>query len=577
MFHLLYGVDIGTSTLFISKVKLGQGGKVEVRPLQLSNKSFQPTVVYVNPNDSSDLQFGEEALNNSKSDSKNLIYSCKRFVGKKFTGKGMEEEKEKEFEDLMRNLNLSYDLELNDSKEPVVIVVEGYQPKRISINNIFEFIMKKVASYIAEDTRKEYITNKKNIKKIVIDVCLTHPASFHEERKVVYLKFKGLLRECFDTYSDLKHVVSVDRTELLAEPISAVCYFTYHREKYQDLVDKEYYFVYDLGGGTFDCCIVRHTHNRVNIYEIKHTEGIEFLGGDNIDSEICKKLKELIGSQTNENGDIAATKQQNERVLIDISRKAKEYFSEKLYKDKISEDHYSDDSDDENSDSRQVNQDYYKDESTGIEVCKSYFEEAIKSTIEETFKNVDDAMDKFKNELGKKSYRDLNMCILLVGGGSLIPAIKEEFKKKYKDLEIIDSRDQQMCVSCGAALSLTNSTNFSKTLLKSGVEVIEKLTSSIFFVDSRGNLKVLARKGEKLSDVLKYEPIEFKTTDDEPKLFIYESGEDLSNDKNFEDIKKRECSIYVEISLKQGVYRLEFRRQENRPSKIKFEAVPVEI
>jgi len=104
--------------------------------------------------------------------------------------------------------------------------------------------------------------------ELVQSAVITVPAAF-EQRQCVATKEAGML-------SGLLHC------PLVQEPVAAALAYGYQSD-----VEKEYWLVYDFGGGTFDAALLKAEDGTINV--VDHG-GDNYLGGSDIDLAIIKEL-----------------------------------------------------------------------------------------------------------------------------------------------------------------------------------------------------------------------------------------------------------------------------------------------
>ncbi|MCL2365092.1 MAG: Hsp70 family protein [Defluviitaleaceae bacterium] len=106
------------------------------------------------------------------------------------------------------------------------------------------------------------------------EVVITHPAYFND-RQIFATKQAGLM-------AGFKNV------HLLSEPLAAAIEYGYRQSYAQTLL------VYDLGGGTFDACVlqVSKDENGQEIFQELSDVGDMNLGGDDFDAELVRWMKQ---------------------------------------------------------------------------------------------------------------------------------------------------------------------------------------------------------------------------------------------------------------------------------------------
>jgi len=112
------------------------------------------------------------------------------------------------------------------------------------------------------------------------EVVITHPAYFND-RQIYATKQAGLLAGFKNVY-------------LLSEPLAAAIEYGFRQSYAQTLL------IYDLGGGTFDACVLRvdTDENGQETFQELSDVGDMNLGGDDFDSELVRWMKATFTEQT---------------------------------------------------------------------------------------------------------------------------------------------------------------------------------------------------------------------------------------------------------------------------------------
>jgi len=110
--------------------------------------------------------------------------------------------------------------------------------------------------------------------EVFSEVVITHPAYFND-RQIFATKRAGELAGFSNVY-------------LLSEPLAAAIEYGYRQGYAQTLL------VYDMGGGTFDACVLKVSkdENDQEIFQELSDVGDMNLGGDDFDNELIAFLKE---------------------------------------------------------------------------------------------------------------------------------------------------------------------------------------------------------------------------------------------------------------------------------------------
>ncbi|WP_040257105.1 Fe-S protein assembly chaperone HscA [Rickettsia hoogstraalii] len=183
---------------------------------------------------------------------------------------------------------------------------------------------------------------------------------------------------------------------LIAEPTAAA--YAYGLNKNQ----KGCYLVYDLGGGTFDVSIL---NIQEGIFQVIATNGDNMLGGDDIDVVITQYLCNKFDLP-------------NSIDTLQLAKKAKETLT---YKDSFNNDN--------------------------ISISKQILEQLILPLVKRTINIAKECLEQAGNP---------NIDgVILVGGATRIPLIKDELYKAFK-VDILSDIDPDKAVVWGAALQAKN-------------------------------------------------------------------------------------------------------------------------
>jgi len=137
------------------------------------------------------------------------------------------------------------------------------------------------------------------------EVVITHPAYFND-RQIFATKKAG-------------EMAGFKNVHLLSEPLAAAIEYGYRQGYAQTLL------VYDLGGGTFDACVLKVSQdkNREEIFQELSDVGDMNLGGDDFDSELIRLMKENFLKETGINLDKLETVERK-RVVQKLKQEAEQ-------------------------------------------------------------------------------------------------------------------------------------------------------------------------------------------------------------------------------------------------------------
>ena len=241
------------------------------------------------------------------------------------------------------------------------------------------------------------------------DCVLTVPAYYDEKAR------SEIMRSAFLAGFNIKRLIN--------EPTSAA--FAYGIEKSKTGT----FFVYDLGGGTFDISVLKLSEG---VFKVLGTSGDPVLGGDDFDflysSYLAKKNFDL---------DLNKVDVQERKRFIGYVKKIKENFESKNnFEENIK----------------------FNSISKKIKFKKEEFNESI-------YKLVDKTINISKNLCDELNITDEDVDgIILVGGSTRCEFVKEMLKDKFST-KIYDDTNPDLVVSRGASLHGNDLINGSKNLL----------------------------------------------------------------------------------------------------------------
>jgi len=245
------------------------------------------------------------------------------------------------------------------------------------------------------------------------EVVITHPAYFND-RQIFATKQAGLLAGFKDVY-------------LMSEPLAAAIEYGYKQGYAQTLM------VYDLGGGTFDVCVLRVSKDAYGqeIFQELSDVGDMNLGGDNFDSLLIKFFKEKFFEENKVDLDELDT-----FARLQVTQKLK-YEAENLKK-RLSA---------ANTASAKVSPLIIADGvplSLNVEITREEFEAILRPYVDRSKDIMEEALTraaKTPDEISK---------VILVGGSTLIPMVRRMVAGLIKEPYM--ATDPAKSVAMGAAI-----------------------------------------------------------------------------------------------------------------------------
>ncbi len=233
MAHIL-GIDLGTTN---SCMAVMEGGE----PLVLENsegKRTTPSVVAFAKN--GERLVGDAAKRQAITNSRNTVYSIKRFMGRKFD----------EVQEELKRVPYKV-VKAPNGDAAVEIDIDG-KPKLFSPPEISAMILAKLKAD-AEMRLGEKITQ----------AVITVPAYFNDSQR--------------QATKDAGKIAGLEVLRIINEPTAASLAYGLDKKKDEKIA------VYDLGGGTFDISVLEIGDG---VFEVKATNGDTHLGGDDWDNTL---------------------------------------------------------------------------------------------------------------------------------------------------------------------------------------------------------------------------------------------------------------------------------------------------
>src|SRR5215472_12086168 len=228
------GIDLGTTN---SCMAVMEGGE----PLVLENsegRRVTPSVVAFTK--SGERLVGDAAKRQAVTNSRNTVYSIKRFMGRKFD----------EVQEELKRVPYKV-VRASNGDAAVEVEVEG-KMKQFTPPEVSAMILSKLKAD-AEMRLGEKITQ----------AVITVPAYFNDSQR--------------QATKDAGRIAGLEVLRIINEPTAASLAYGLDKKKDEEIA------VYDLGGGTFDISVLEIGDG---VFEVKATNGDTHLGGDDWDGRI---------------------------------------------------------------------------------------------------------------------------------------------------------------------------------------------------------------------------------------------------------------------------------------------------
>ncbi|MCC6232173.1 MAG: molecular chaperone DnaK, partial [Verrucomicrobiales bacterium] len=234
------GIDLGTTNSCMAVMDDGEASVLE----NAEGKRTTPSVVAFTKN--GDRLVGEAAKRQAVTNSRNTVYSVKRFMGRKF---------DEVAEEIRR---VPYQVVRAENGDAAIEVEVNGKPKRFSPPEVSAMILAKLKTD-AERRLGEPITQ----------AVITIPAYFNDAQR--------------QATKDAGRIAGLEVLRIINEPTAASLAYGLDQKKDQHIA------VYDLGGGTFDISVLELGDG---VFHVKATNGDTHLGGDDWDNRLIDWMLE---------------------------------------------------------------------------------------------------------------------------------------------------------------------------------------------------------------------------------------------------------------------------------------------
>jgi molecular chaperone DnaK len=237
----IVGIDLGTTN---SVVAVMEGDQPKVL-INAQGSRLTPSVVAFT--EKGEILVGQTAKHQQVTNSKNTVFSIKRFMGRRHSEVAQEEKM------------VPYKI-VGGAEEMVKIEVRGktYTPEEISAM-VLQDLKKTAETYLGEK---------------VDQAVITVPAYFNDaQRKAT---------------KDAGEIAGLKVLRVLPEPTAAALAYGLNKKKNEKIL------VFDLGGGTFDVSVLDVGDG---VFEVLSINGDTHLGGDDFDEELINYLAEQFRKQ----------------------------------------------------------------------------------------------------------------------------------------------------------------------------------------------------------------------------------------------------------------------------------------
>jgi len=266
------GIDLGTTN---SCMAVMEGGEPTVVPNAEGGRTTPSIVGFTK---TGERLVGMAAKRQSVMNSRNTVYSIKRFMGRKYDE--VEQERKR----------VPYEVVRTGNGDAQVKVMVGSEEKTFSPPEISAMILAKMKA-----DAEQYLGDK------ITQAVITVPAYFNDSQR--------------QATKDAGRIAGLEVLRIINEPTAASLAYGLDKKKDERIA------VYDLGGGTFDISVLEIGEG---VFEVKATNGDTHLGGDDFDERVMNwvidDFKKEFGIDLKKQPDaLQRIKEESEKAKIALS------------------------------------------------------------------------------------------------------------------------------------------------------------------------------------------------------------------------------------------------------------------
>ena len=482
------GIDFGTTN---SCVCTSTNGGIVVIPNGLGERTTPSVVIFENKNQ---VYVGEETLNHLSKKNCVKIYEIKRLIGKKYS----------EIEDIKDYFAFTVVKKILEDQPIIKITLDDgnkleYTPEEIAclifkklISNAENFLNQTITDIVitvpadfTDNQRHAVKFSAESIPGIKVRKIINEPSAaalaygFYKSKEIgenVLFNYKqGLLGFAAhpieikerDSSIHMDRSYSIDTQSLLAD-----------NKKNSENENEKHLLVFDFGGGTFDVSIVEMSGSCV---ETLASSGNQMLGGGDFDNKLMEFCIDIFSEKSKKDKKKIKNNYKSMQRLKIGCEQTKKILSKKE-EDTI------------------FIEDFFEEEALNIRITRAKFEEICKEIFDKLIIPLDNAMEDVK----KKGVNKIDE-IILVGGSSQIPKIKDILKNKFGENTPINNYiNPDEIVAYGAALCCEKIVRSNNELLKN-FEYIDSTQHSYGIEVEDGTMEIILQRGSNYpSSAIKY-------------------------------------------------------------------------
>jgi len=236
----ILGIDLGTTN---SAMAIVEGGEPKILENAEGTRTTPSVVAFTK---TKERVAGLLAKRQSVTNPENTIFSAKRLIGRKFTDKEVQRDKEWLPYKIRASENGGVEIKMGEDKDG--------KEKWLRPEEIAAMVLQKLKNDAEAKTGEK-----------IDEAIITVPAYFDDSQR--------------KATKDAGEIAGFKVRRIINEPTAAALAYGLNKKKNEQIV------VYDFGGGTFDVSVLEISEDTI---EVKSTDGDTHLGGDDFDQKIIR-------------------------------------------------------------------------------------------------------------------------------------------------------------------------------------------------------------------------------------------------------------------------------------------------
>ena len=503
------GIDLGTT---FSVIGVWKNNNVKIIPTEEGDRTLPSMVAFLDENE---RLIGEKAKSKIGTKDVPIIYDSKRLIGRK-----------KDDPELIKDRSNWPFTIITDKDDKIKIEVDVISKEKKEINNKnYNNILKDAGKVEPEKTnhksfeRKHYQTVKQSyypeqISAMILKNLKENAENYLKGEKItsavitVPAYFNDSQRTCTKQAAE---IAGLKVKRIINEPTAAV--LAYGLNKTEECEDKKI-IVFDLGGGTLDVTLLNLDVEKCDENDFEKTievigvNGDTHLGGQDFDQRILNKCKEKFyqdyNHELNNQKALVRLKRICENAKIQLSSKNEcEIFVPKIL----------------------LNKDLK------LNLTRKDFEDMCKDLFDKCIQCIDKTIEDAKNKDRKFKKEDIS-DIILIGGSTRIPKIKEMLAAYFNKAEIHHTIDPDEAVAIGATIQSAILDRVKEKKIEK-INLLDVCPLSLGTNVKGGKMDVIIKKNSKIPIKKKAKYSTAKDYQTKIKNFIYEGEHELTKDNYF--------------------------------------------